>query len=689
MQHCGLRILDFRLGKILRRWRVPVAVLALLVLAVSAIGAPSSSGLSVSRATTIAKQEAAKAAASAVAGVQGEVLRISARGVVTKHTPAANTDLARGAALAEAAAAAAVAGDTIRLSANTYQLAAPLVLAEGVLLRGDATFTGAYGYTGTLALKGTTWTVGATDCDYATTQAAVTAAEAACSAAVRITILVSKNTSIAYTLATASNARWIRVQAVGLPKGPPDTLLPSNASEQRHVAPYYVRGPALLCIKSDDGMAGWLTLSATLGNVTPAEYCRRRNIPITLALPAAKWDGVDTAGRLTRAQIVELNRASGFEICAHGYYHDEDLFDETSRSAQIQETVGAKYAIENMVNPAAPTVPSGLVCNGWIVPGGADYISLWGTASAMAGDSGAMLRDNFDWSMGYIDYSSRTTQAMTAMRYGWRYAQVVNASTSDAAQKTLIDGYLREAARTGGRTVFSIHTLVESGGSGIGQLNMDVFKYLIDQLTTTYANLIECVTLSTIYNGIMPPPVYVGGVLQNTKPFGWDFERFVTGDLVDNAAPEGMHFESIRPETTCEVAAPGGTPIDHGYPDTKCLHFYKTGASSYDRIYFYWVPERPGETRTFNFDLKKSEVAEFTGPGQVNANVAFAGATGGYEGAIQILPLTDAPDDWTTIKCTVSCPSWTKIAQIQFFFAATLAGEKKGIMIDNVEMRQK
>ena len=119
-----------------------MVALAILIVPCGMAAAPSSSGLTVSRATTIAKQQAKAAVEAAVEALQTAVVVVHADGSKTAYPPADDTALARGAALA-AAAAAAVSGDVIQLSKTMFELSADLVLPPGVGLEGRATFTGA------------------------------------------------------------------------------------------------------------------------------------------------------------------------------------------------------------------------------------------------------------------------------------------------------------------------------------------------------------------------------------------------------------------------------------------------------------------------------------------------------------------------------------------------------------------
>lgn len=623
----------------------------------------------------------------------GAVLRTDKLGKV-KAYKSTGTAASNGTALATAAAAA-VAGDTIKVGKATYNLVAPLTLAEGVLLIGDAEYTGAGAASAYAAQDGNLFRVGP-GYRYTTAEAAVVAANAVDSATNPITILVSPGVSQTHATACDAYVTVLPAQQTGTSDGI------FREWPQRQPYRYITPCPALLCLRCDDGDDFWFTTSATLGGVTPYQYAASRGIVFDLAINTAYLDGTlaNDANKLTAAQIRQLNWAAGFGVSSHGHVHDTQpttsalIRRELVQSASVLRTLSDNGVALGLRVPCF--VQSGQWASG--TAGSGVNIDL---VSEMNGEIGCTLRSTYDCSMAYLGgLAANAAAGAMGLNPPYHHARVcqqtINIGTTDAQ----IDNLLIQAATPGQRTVICVHKICETAGEAAAYMwTAAQFKRVVDALSGPYATKISTCTLDAIFNGEMAVPATCGATVVEYQlggiPGGY-FDDVTTATLAtavdDSGYYQGCHLVLQAGDTaTIESVDPYLVGM-HQYSNVRFLQLLRTTTSG-DLCYIIPFAARAGSHR-LRFDWKKSEAVGCTEAGNLLVMIDFY-KDDGTKQTIYPLDYADpytgsatyaaAPDEWTTKQIGFSVPNWAVACRLTFDVKAVTAGNKAGVLLDNIE----
>ncbi len=553
--------------------------------------------------------------------------------------------------------------------------------ASGLLTIYDAEVTGTVASTvnhiNSLRAPVTTLVVGAGE----DTQDYVDAAETDCSANKRYVIVVPEGVgNPAWTFADAENAAYISVVNL-FQTGEADGPLQEMPGARR-VQTYKTKGPALLCLRVDDGDDAILSTSLTaLGGESPASYAHKLGVVLDLAVNTAYLNGDRTdATKLTAAEIKTLFRDYGCNISSHAHDHDQD----PTTAAWVEQQVVLSAALLRALKDGTDHI--GLPCRGWVQPGNwssAYDLDDLGTAQ---GYLGQLLRRHYDYSSAVFGHMYSLAGVNRPSGRHMRSATAAIASTAVYATDTaLVDNILRGVAQPGRRSVIYIHKPVEAYDAEHNYwITGALYKYLIDSIAALQvAGKLQTVSQDAIYLADFDTPAYdsTGAALERQWG-GVYFEEYATGSLVASDWKQGFFYEIQAGDAASIEAAGSGL---HTYPDTKSFQILRESTSGTVRAVFQFKARAGSNILAFDF----GESAATDGAAQVKLQIIYYGppyAAGVGTSVAGTERTLVAPSGWERRVVPFGMPTWATDVRAYFNLSAVGAGEQKGLALDNIEV---
>lgn len=506
---------------------------------------------------------------------------------------------------------------------------------------------------------------------YTSIQAAVDAAEAATPGpSNQFLIQVAEGVALDYEFTTVANAEYIHVVPMGI-TGQRSGNLREFAGE-RPVVRYKTRGPALLCLRLDDGAdtcayANWI---AELGT-SPSQYARNNGVTVDCAINTAYLNGdLTDENKLTAAEIHALYRDCGWNFHSHAHLHDTE---PTTDALVRQQVVQSAAILRGLMNGASHI---GLPARGFTQPGNWTTHAL-DDLDHMEGHIGNLLRMHYDYSMGEFgnDYAGTGGISIPAHRQARTSFAAVSKGRTDAE----IDNILRQAATPGNRTIIYFHDILGDAAATADErtyvLKASQFKRIVDavsKLSGGYADKIQTVSADAIFLADFDTTVgSMGGV-----PGGsFDDHTTATLDVAGDAGWLRGFYLQQQAGDAWTIETVSGTDL--------CLQLLRTSASGTTRVAFSGGACRPG----INF-LKFGFKAHAEGALNAVLTIKFYGppytsGVGTVTADATALTLTPT-GDWVTRYIPFGMPSWA--TDVRFYFvAANGDGSNKGFLLNDVE----
>jgi hypothetical protein len=212
-------------------------------------------------------------------------------------------------------------------------------------------------------------------------------------------------------------------------------------------------------------------------------------------------------------------------------------------------------------------------------------------------------------------------------------------------------------------------------------MTVALYKYMIDELSTTWRGKIQTCTMDAINLAMVYMPMYTSDGPAEIMGPGWHFEDITTNMLATNTWYQS--FFVYRQSGDSVTIESGGSGL-HQYPDTRHLQVIRTSTSGTTGVVFQGG-FRHG-THLMEFEMKS---AGSTGPATVRVAVhhykpPFNGSLGTSVWAFE--RFFTPTNDWTKYYLPFGVPTWATDTMIYVLAQPVSSGAERGFKLNNVEI---